>query len=418
MARVYSTFQLSDAALLSAFNSIAITLGARTSPITIKLLDREFAQHIVLPISDLETREEIQEILKIDLCLIGTITLSVNTQGSSVTLQRAETVDNVTITPRKDLPFPEAVKLISAVQKQLRPFVRDESFDKLLGDELAEFYRKREQALLRLENVLQANIERNEEYRHKLDNEAHAVRQVLEAKCETRLKELQSVYEKKEHDLGHREAQLNQRLEQIDDRDTRHARRQIRNDLKDAIAKRSQEFTLTLKTRQKRIPVHVVFIALVALLAQMLVYSLSHQPGTPEWFHLVRLPLLAAGTAAALIYYIRWNDAWFRKHADEEFRTKRFELDVDRASWLVEMALEWKEQKGTEIPRELLDRLSVNLFDAPSDSVPPRHPSEDVASAIVNACADLNFSIPGLGAVHLDRRATKELKKSIENGPS
>lgn len=55
---------------------------------------------------------------------------------------------------------------------------------------------------------------------------------------------------------------------------------------------------------------------------------------------------------------------------------KRLDLDIDRASWLVEMVMEWKEQKGTEIPEELLTRLSRNLFieDGPKEEC--LHPAE------------------------------------------
>ena len=38
------------------------------------------------------------------------------------------------------------------------------------------------------------------------------------------------------------------------------------------------------------------------------------------------------------------------------------ELDLDRASWVVEMALEWKDEKGTESPAELVQTRARNLF--------------------------------------------------------
>jgi len=201
------------------------------------------------------------------------------------------------------------------------------------------------------------------------------------------------------------------------DRSSRHARRQLRKDLKDAIEKRNEEFTLTRKTTRKRFVVHVVFLGLIGMLGSMLLFCLTHPTsaqGAAEWFNLIRLPLLAAGTAAALIYYIRWNDIWFRRHADEEFRIKRFELDVDRASWLVEMGLEWKEEKGTEIPRELLDRLSTNLFEKPSEQAAARHPSEDLLSALLSASSELNLNVPGVGTIRLDRKGTKQFKRAVE----
>ncbi len=38
------------------------------------------------------------------------------------------------------------------------------------------------------------------------------------------------------------------------------------------------------------------------------------------------------------------------------------ELDVDRASWFVEIAFEWKDEKGEAIPLELIERLTQGLF--------------------------------------------------------
>jgi hypothetical protein len=120
------------------------------------------------------------------------------------------------------------------------------------------------------------------------------------------------------------------------------------------------------------------------------------------------------GLAAALVFYIRWNDNWFRQHADEEFRLKRLELDIDRASWVVEMALEWQEEKGSIIPQELIDRLTSNLFIDQDRRAPPKHPSEDLASAIVAASSGLTLRIPGIGEVTLDRRGVRRFTEAVE----
>ncbi|WP_447599975.1 hypothetical protein [Nitrospira sp. Nam80] len=87
--------------------------------------------------------------------------------------------------------------------------------------------------------------------------------------------------------------------------------------------------------------------------------------------------------AAAIIFYIRWNNEWFSLHSNEEFRLMRLDLDIDRASWVFEMASEWKDDKGSELPADLIDKLSRNLFvqDA-GNNRHPKHPSEDLASAL------------------------------------
>jgi hypothetical protein len=44
-----------------------------------------------------------------------------------------------------------------------------------------------------------------------------------------------------------------------------------------------------------------------------------------------QLAFALAFTATA-VFYLRWNNAWFQQHAQEEFRLKQLELDFDRAS--------------------------------------------------------------------------------------
>jgi hypothetical protein len=116
--------------------------------------------------------------------------------------------------------------------------------------------------------------------------------------------------------------------------------------------------------------------------------------------------------AASVVFYIRWTDHWFRQHADEEMRLKRLELDLDRATWVVEMALEWKREKDADIPQELIDRLSRNLFESDSYSR-PRHPGEDLASALLGASSALSITIPGLGEAKFDRKGMRDFREVV-----
>ena len=418
MARTYETFRLSDNQLLNALASAAKTIEAKNATFHLRL-DDQHTPTMTCPVGEYQENADIQSIVKLKASVFGGVTLNTGPPyNSSVQVKRTGVSDSVTISIKNDLPIPSASRLVLAFQEVLKPYERDESFDKLLGNELAEFYRKREHSLVRLEELAQRIVEQNEEYRKKLDQESQAVQARLKEEYGALSKELKSGYEKKEQDLNQREESLEVRIKEIDDRSSRHARRQIRKDLKDAIAKRNEEFTLTRKTTHKRVILHFVFLSLIGMLAGLLVFCLTHPvttKGVEEWFHLFRLPLLAAGTAAALIYYIKWNDLWFRRHADEEFLTKRFDLDVDRASWLVEMALEWKDEKGAEIPTALLDRLSANLFDKPLEQSDAKHPSEDLLSALLSASAELNLKVPGLGTIRLDRKGAKQFKRAVEN---
>ena len=90
---------------------------------------------------------------------------------------------------------------------------------------------------------------------------------------------------------------------------------------------------------------------------------------------------------------------------------KRLELDIDRASWLVEMAMEWKDEKGRELPKELVERLSANLF---VDPILGREPSltvvEELASALFGSAAGVKIK-HGATELDLDRKGIEQLTR-------
>jgi hypothetical protein len=116
-------------------------------------------------------------------------------------------------------------------------------------------------------------------------------------------------------------------------------------------------------------------------------------------------------------FFIRWNNQWFQRHANEEFRLKRMELDIDRASWFVEMAFEWKDEKGEEIPVELIERLTHGLFgDDRGDH--PVEPADSLANALIGA-ARFKVKLADGMEVEYDRKGVEKLirkspKKKVE----
>jgi hypothetical protein len=128
------------------------------------------------------------------------------------------------------------------------------------------------------------------------------------------------------------------------------------------------------------------------------------------WIHVLRVPLGALGFAVSAVFYIRWNDQWFRQHADEEFRLRQLELDVDRASWVTELALEFRDEKG-EIPSGLIERLSNGLFTSFRKTEPVQHPSEDLVSLLLGASSGLRVNVPGIGEATLSRKGLQKFKQ-------
>lgn len=116
-------------------------------------------------------------------------------------------------------------------------------------------------------------------------------------------------------------------------------------------------------------------------------------------------------------YFIGWNNQWFQRHANEEFRLKRMELDIDRASWFVEMAFEWKDEKGEEIPVELIERLTQGLF-ADERCDHPVEPTDALAHALTGA-ARFKVKLADGTEAEYDRKGIEKLirrspKKKVE----
>ena len=118
------------------------------------------------------------------------------------------------------------------------------------------------------------------------------------------------------------------------------------------------------------------------------------------------------GFALTAVFYIRWNDQWFRQHADQEFRLQQLALDVDRAGYATEMLLEWQEDKGGEMPAVMLDRLTAGLFTDQTTVARVRHPSEDVIAALLKASSSVRVDVPGIGEATLTGRQIRKLDRN------
>jgi hypothetical protein len=370
-------------------------------------------QTLVLNIS-----EPAAQVLSENAALVQTFSLSLHGTHHSVNVTRKAAGDTVSLGFNNDNDAAGYARFLALAHKQLHALDPSPELHKMLGAELGEFYQKREASLGQLEEVAQNLITDTAEFRRKLDAETSSLRKQLEDVAKEERKTLLEEFARKEDELTSKTDALEARAKELDDRSSRHARRQLRQDLKTVIAARGQGLSLTKSTIAKRKPIHALFILLIVLITAYLAISLVRQPepsqGAIYWITLGKSGLTLIGLSAMIIFYIRWNDHWFHQHADEEFRLQRLELDIDRASWVVEMALEWKDEKGTEIPAALLARLTENLFAGDDQRQPVRHPSEDLASALLGASSGLTLRIPGLGEASLNRKGIQTFKKAAE----
>lgn len=289
----------------------------------------------------------------------------------------------------------------------------------LRHDALEDLHAQRQQIID--QQGIQKRQELEEEHKAnvaRLNTAMEEERAALEVRFQARLTVLDEDYKKRNEALQTREVALQEREKSLDDSDSRHARRQLRQDLLKTLETRSKGFKLTADTTEKRKPVLWLFIVLEAaaiILVALAGYRLYTLPvGTTDILEILRLPLSFLAFIGLTVYFIRWQDNWFREHAEEEFRLRRMELDIDRASWVVEMVMEWQDEKGQRLPAELIDKLSNNLFDTHLKRRSTSHPAEDLASALLEASSGFSLNSPQIGEIKMDRRSMKEFKRKHE----
>ena len=93
-------------------------------------------------------------------------------------------------------------------------------------------------------------------------------------------------------------------------------------------------------------------------------------------------------------FFVRWLNTWATKSADEEYRLKQLEIDIDRASWLVELLFESRRDKGEELPAEVIQRFSRNLFQTHDSLEESVSAADALASALMTSAAQVKLKLP------------------------
>lgn len=273
--------------------------------------------------------------------------------------------------------------------------------------------------LQRLEQAATEQIRRNSEFAEQLEKQQDEKRKALEAEFAAKRSALEDWDRDRKAEYEAAGARLKQRESELDDRQNTHARRALQDRLKAGIAARQQQFSLTSGTRRLRWPIHGLCIALVGLFGGLLYWSSGQtlellkawQPGAggssfrPEFFYVFgRSITLAAAFVGTAFFYLRWMNRWFEQHSEAEFLIKKMELDIDRASWVVETALEWNHQVKEAMPEALMTGISRNLFDgAGKGTDDTKNPADELASALFGSAATkVKLNNSGQAEVEID----------------
>jgi hypothetical protein len=213
-------------------------------------------------------------------------------------------------------------------------------------------------------------------------------------------------YEKKNTDLDeahrNRTKELNDEKEafkrdkaQFDARENTVVRRDLLKQI-ERILGVQKKIEITPDTIKKRRPVHVICITAMALafcLAGAFGYKIFEDT-VVDWHHIAPFStgiLLFVSTA---IFYIRWNDLWFKEHANAEFENRKFYVDTVRASWIAELLFEWKEKKEVPFPDQLITSYTTGLFQSSDLVKTTKHPFDDIKSLAGNV-SEIKFTKKG-----------------------
>ncbi len=295
-----------------------------------------------------------------------------------------------------DLQMPEGKTLIDFAQEE----------DKA-------FYAARERSIQKLQEMQEEFFKKFEDYAIAQEERNNSKIEKIELRIAEKEKKLEEQYETRNQSLASREVAFAQKLKEFNDRNYMHERRETRQQMKKTFAERSKVFTLTPKTQRQRWWILIGYLILLVIIGSATGFSLLNSEAQSNLTgpYITRQIILSLAFAITAGFWLRWMGKWAQAHADEEFKLKRLELDIDRANWVVENALEWKTDKGSEIPQYLLERLSRNLFTEESTKESSMTAADALAMALLRSSNKLRMKL-GDTELELDHSGVNKLTKN------
>ncbi|MFP5390139.1 MAG: hypothetical protein ACLGI6_01130 [Gammaproteobacteria bacterium] len=325
------------------------------------------------------------------------------------------------------------LEIISEVTRRLKAFDPERSLNTPIPEH-AVLAALHESTLTRLEQTAADIIRQGAEVGVRLEEQFTDRRMHLESELESRKREQDTRLNAELLKLEAVEAELNERLKKVDDRNNTHARREIRERMLDDVKARIQNFGVSQATEKKRLPVKggivLMILFILALLLSPELFSRMQQlpeskrsdpsqaaaanssvavphktppssslgvsstaESTPfdHYWSMLRISLLSAGLIGTVLYYVRWQNRWAEQHSASEFQLQQFYLDVNRANWIIESGLEWRKETGSDMPETLLASVSRNLFNREHEPAPALHPADELASALLGSASKVKI---------------------------
>jgi hypothetical protein len=167
----FTTFKTPDGELIDALHRIQGECFPNEQNVQFTLVASDRSHPLSGAWSKLREDETVQLILASGSAVCSQVTMALPARSVAVQIQRQEAADRVRVSFQDNAEAALVVPLLIATRRHLRAYERTEAIDRLLGAELTEFYRKREQTALHLENLLHRLTEEAAAYRRQVDQE-------------------------------------------------------------------------------------------------------------------------------------------------------------------------------------------------------------------------------------------------------
>lgn len=290
----------------------------------------------------------------------------------------------------------------------------------ILEGEASQLFEPQIALLAAIQNAASGQIARTDEFFRGLVDKFDNRQAELEELYSRKTIQLEKAIAERRTRLEADEVRLQEKQRELDDRDNTHVRRAIRGELIETIRNRQKTFSISKDTTRLRWPIHAVFLLLLLGTSTGAVWSLStwvslavnkKEGWDPFLITLaIKSIVFTFGFLTSAGLYISWINRWFDKHAEAQFHTKQFEIDINRASWAVEAALEWKASQSEQMPDALLMGITKNLFDSQISDHANYAPLDALASSILGSASNLKLNVGG-SELSFDRKGIKEIAK-------
>jgi hypothetical protein len=185
--------------------------------------------------------------------------------------------------------------------------------------------------------------------------------------------------------LKQEEEAFRERIKSHDARESRYVRRDLLPELRKVLHE-LKSVKLSPETKRKKWPVDLACAAFALLVVTGMafeVYSLlSSSTGQRQVISSVLLAVSGLGLVSTFVYYLRFSTRWLEEHKNIEISYMKYEADMLRASWIVELLFEWEEMarrtgSDREFPKELIAGISRYMFEIASTGGSAKHPLEE-----------------------------------------